>query len=152
MSEPMTRPLGQYEPHPEPTAGRDVIRRQWPADGPHSAASVARAADALAELVRYCNHATRSPDTLGSAPALCTTPGGLHDAADGIGQQLARQLAHTAEEYAADADLRHDQRGESAQAAAAEAAVALRAAAVDAASLAGSIDRAHQHLAHLYHQ
>lgn len=55
----------------------DVIDKAWPYDGPHSTESVISAAEAIADLVRYMNNATRTPGRLPYAGDVYTVLGHL---------------------------------------------------------------------------
>jgi hypothetical protein len=86
-----------------------LIDEHWPIDGPHGPGSVASAAAAVAHLVRYLNHATRSTNAHPSGPDLSSTLNNLATAVQRL-PQLLQQLEANARWVATDATL-YDDRG-----------------------------------------
>lgn len=141
-------------PVPDPY---ELIGAQWPVDGPHSPDRLAAACQALAELVRYANHATASPGSaaLRSAPEVYPAVRGLAEVSAGL-VQLARQLSGFCAGLAVDPTLRHEldngtDSGGSAPAAAQAGAEHLLRAAVRTDRVAESLRAATEVLGQLYH-
>lgn len=76
---------------PKPVPGLpDVVDHYWP-HGTYSSETVTTAARAIADLVRYLNHATRQPDTLLYIADINSVLYGLAEATQRL-PQLTRQL------------------------------------------------------------
>lgn len=120
----------------------DVIHRQWPYDGPHDRDTVASAAEATAELIRYLNNATRSANALDSAAAVHDVLSRLGGAAHGL-DQLLRQLGAALHRHAEhDPGLYDDRDGHQGGDTAQDAAEQLQQARQPAAQLAERLDAA----------
>ncbi len=138
--------------------GLDVVEAHWPVDGPRTAERIESAAVALAELVRYLNHATMPQGgALTEAPHGAGVLGSLATAAHRE-VQLCRQLASWARRVAADPTVRHDrERGDAersrqlAATSATEAAAELRFAVDIAEELGSYLDRARSRVDCLSH-
>lgn len=133
------------------TDGEAWVARYWSADGPHTDDQVTAAAAAIAELTRYLNHATRSPDVLALAPTLDAVVGQLATAAAGW-DQLLQQLAGAATRHSHDPALYDDRRDRPAAEAALAAAVALENARAGAAALTDALELARTQSSHLGHE
>ena len=134
--------------------GDDVIQQYWHVDGPHSDVTTREAGRALAELVRFLNHAT-GPDHARSALPYASLAdslvGSLASAVDGM-HQLLNQIGHFLETQANDPSLVDDRRDPDrypAHVTAITAAEELEHAAQQASALLGSLKRAKQHALHL---
>lgn len=135
----------------KPVDGTELVAQHWPTNGPHTEESLASAAMAIQELIRYMAHAT-----------IGTTLSALPFAQDGyivVGrlahamssqEQVLRQLSAWANTLAADPQLRHDSDASAAMAAI-EASEYLRDAAGRADSLGRLLGDAQSALGHLYH-
>lgn len=133
------------------TTPEAVVEEYWPYDGPHTADTVIAAADAVAQLTRYLNNATRGTDI--PAPDLYEATSHLTAAADGL-DQLCGEFATHARRHMQNRALRHeDYREDSiqARATAADAAAAFDAARPAVANLRAHLARAQDTLSHLYH-
>jgi hypothetical protein len=88
-----------------------VIGAPWPVDGPYSSEHTASAARAVAELVRYLNHATRAVAALPDPVAVYDALGALSAATAGLPQTLC-QLAGRLTELGEDSNAAVDNLGE----------------------------------------
>ncbi len=125
----------------------DWVDAQFPTDGPHSPDQVVAAAEAVAHLVLYLNHATQRPELEG--PDLHRVLAAVADAGQQL-PQLVQQLGHTAERLTDDPTL-YDDRGGPGAGTALEVAVALGEGVVDATRLGRALDQATQAASHLGH-
>ncbi len=137
----------------------DIIDKYWPTQGPHTADSVAAAAAASRELMRYLAHATLGGSALDALPYASDAypvAGGLANAAHSQ-EQVLQQMAAWAGGVSRRADLRHDGAASAAESrdracvTALEAAEYLSEAATKATELARLLDQAQSALGHLYH-
>lgn len=95
--------------------GTEVVGAHWPMDGPYRPELIESAGVALAELVRYLNHATLPQnDVLTEAPHVAGLLGSLATAASRK-QQLCQQLSVAAHGLADDPTVRHDRCGDDAE-------------------------------------
>lgn len=125
--------------------GVDTVGQHWPVDGPRDGDTVADAANAVAELVRYLNHATRSG--LHWAADVDAVLAGLGEAMHGLPQVLAQLATFTARQ--ATTPGLYDDRGRVAAATAAVLAEKLGTARGAAGRLATALDAARKHSSHL---
>lgn len=138
--------------------GTEIVSAHWPMDGPHSPERIESAAVALAELVRYLNHATMPQhDVLTGAPHVAGLLSALATAAQRE-ERLCQQLSEWTRRLADDPTLRHDRAGDDAEmsrqmaaTAATEAAGHLREAADVAEELAAALGRAQRRIERLSH-
>jgi hypothetical protein len=134
-----------------PVDGAAVVAKHWPTNGPHTEESLASAAEAIGELVRYMAHATIGTE-VSALPYACggyTVVGRLSTAATSQ-EQVLRQIAKWADSLSVDSSLRHD-KGADARVCALEAAAYLYDAAINAGRLGHSLEVAQSLLGHLYH-
>ncbi|HEU0087677.1 MAG TPA: hypothetical protein VFQ77_08505 [Pseudonocardiaceae bacterium] len=138
---------------PAVPAAEVVVGRYWPLHGPYGPARTQAAVSTVAQLVRYLNYATRTPEALPEAGDVYPVLGELAAVSGGL-QQLLGQLATRAEALIDDPTMRHtgDRQDRAAGRAAAGAAVEALATAWQAvAVLAGALSAAQSHLAALGH-
>jgi len=132
----------------------DIITQYWPVDGPHVAVTTIEAGRALAELVRFLNHATGPGHRRSAMPyanVANSLIGFLHSAVASM-PQLLGQLSEFLEEQATDPTLYDDRRGTPKMPAddtARTAAAVLREATHRANHLASALNTAGQHTTHL---
>lgn len=125
----------------------DFVRGRWNSDGPHTPESIAAAATAIEELMRYLAHATRRDLDV---PTLYAATGSLAHATQ-ISEQVLTQLANSCVAVSGRTDLRHDVADADPSSAALIAADELGVEATrDVRSLRRLLDQAQQQLAHLY--
>jgi hypothetical protein len=99
--------------HYDEFRGDDVIATHWNIDGPHDGHMTVEAGRAMAELVRFLNHATdpgHQPSALPYASAANSLVGFLHGAVANM-PQLLMQLAAFLEAQAGEPTLYDDRRG-----------------------------------------
>lgn len=138
--------------------GIEVVGAHWPLDGSHSPERIESAAVALAELVRYLNHATLPQHAvLTGAAHVAGLLGSLATAAQRE-ERLCQQLSEWTRRLADDPTVRHDRAGDDAElsrqmagTAATEAAGHLREAADVAEELAAALVRARSRVERLSH-
>lgn len=123
----------------------DFVRAHWHSDGPHTSESIASAATAIEELMRYLAHATRLDLDV---PTLYAMTGSLAHATQ-ISEQVLTQLASSTAALADRDDLRSDDINIAPATAALTAAGALDGDR-DVRALRQRLDIAQQQLGHLY--
>ena len=127
------------------------IERLFPYDGPHSAETVATAAQAVNRLVRYLNNATgpwNAPHTLEWGATIYRVVGALSGSVDGM-EQLFDQLRIAAEAQATDPTAYDDRRDRPAATTAHELAATINDARGRLGEVAAELDRAHSLAGHL---
>lgn len=125
----------------------DFVRAHWHSDGPHTPESIASAATAIEELMRYLAHATRGDLDV---PTLYAVTGSLAHATQ-ISEQVLTQLASSCNALSERDDLRNDDINADPASAARIAAHELSLGAPeDVRSLRHRLDRAQRQLGHLY--
>jgi hypothetical protein len=133
----------------EPRPLDEVLAEHLSVDGPHSADTVIGAAGGVSALVRYLNHATRSPSRL-NGPQLYHAVGLLTAAAHGL-VQLLGQLHAIADHVAGDPTLYDDRRDRPASQTAGALADVLDQAARAVSRVTAPLDAAHSLSCHLGH-
>lgn len=139
----------------ENTYGDEIIQQHWHIDGPHDEHTTMQAGNALAELIRFLNHATgpgHRQSAMQNAAVANRTINYLHSAVAGMPQLLA-QLARFLEEQADDPSLYDDRRrtqgAPTGTATALNAAVELRSAVTPVKVVQDALNKALRHTTHL---
>jgi hypothetical protein len=128
----------------------EVITTYFPVDGPHSDETLSHAAAAIAELVRYLNHATLNPNSpaLEWAATTYRVLSGLNAATSSL-DQLTRQLDAALRAQQANSSLYDDRRDRPASATATEVRAALMSARVALGTAAEHLQIAANAASHL---
>ena len=121
----------------------------FPPDGPHTPDTVRAATRAVAELVRYLNHATRTSQGFGEPSDLGHVLGDLEAAIERL-PQLVRQLATVADRLADTPGIGSDRPGETGRECAGALSAELFEAHAPILAAGRAVEAAHQYASRLH--
>ncbi|RJQ70577.1 hypothetical protein D5S17_29040 [Pseudonocardiaceae bacterium YIM PH 21723] len=141
----------RYDTEDQAPDGYKVVAEHFPLDGPYSEDHTRAAATAIAELVRYLNHATQrtTSDAVPYASVAGSVASNLSATLHGM-KQLADQIGRHAEQWATEPGIRHDG-GEDPAVALYEAVAELKKAGKQSVNLGETFNHAASYLHRIGH-